>query len=617
MSSTASVSSDAASKALALLLEDFRSREQSQIGDTQTIKEPESPHESLERNVKELEIVLAGFVDRVRQAIAGVRRQQNILALIHRLPIEVLQHIFLLRASEAFLCQMNESLLHKENIGIPFRDRDEEDIDEEDDRSYGPDYQDLNYALALRLSQVCSYWYKLAFAQPRIWSYLDSRFNVETTELYLERSKRTPLFITCSRRVGFHRESKFMKLVMPHLDRWRAFNSYSENRILLMHVLPKRNYSLPSLESFMIHVSAGALMDIPTKLYERTPNLREFHVEWPSFPFQMGSQALSNLTSLGIRNAFKDRGFTMGDYELLFASCPQLQTMFITDAHDWACLAELPTFSVRVPNLKSLHLYRFDPRLVSALLFSLFPDPANLPTIKVLGSCNPDVSKQAFMDTSRVGSFMDLVCRNMAGLSTKYFEEIDGDYGLLQIWRESEGKQFTFLEFTHTMRCFGETAISLLSPNTPSILRELSLTTLDDVAGNLAPNLSCCPHLEHLTITAMHRREWWKEVICLIADLAFPDGGTRHATSSPQIKRLSLKDAGYDVLRAMPELLNARHESTQTLLMDSGLLHRLEKLDVQLAKIRYSTDPLIDPGSTSEIEMLLAPRGIAFKLVDI
>ncbi|KAG8939277.1 hypothetical protein FRC03_006404 [Tulasnella sp. 419] len=614
MASTPSISSDAASKALALLLEDLKLREWGGIGDTQTMKESESTRESLERKAQELERALSGFTHHVRHSIAGFRRQQNTLAPIHRLPMETLQYIFLLHASETFLSGMNDSLVHNEKIRSRFNE-------EEEDDDHIPGYQDLDCAVALRLSRVCSHWHHAAASQPHIWSYLDTRYNQEATELYLERSNGTPLFITCPDRVGYRHESEFMKLVTPHLDRWKAFISYSRNNDLLMD-LPKGDYSIPSLESFMVHTNAGALIKIPPQLYTRTPRLREFHgFDWLRLSPKVGSEVLSRLTSLSIQKDFGSRALNTEDYQLLFASCPRLQTALITEANDWDLRAqvELSMFSVKVPNLRSLYLHNLHPRLVTALLFSLLPNPSKLPLVKVIGSCDPDVSKQAFMDTSRLGGFMDLACRNMAGLSTSALAEdyYYGGGGMIQIWGESEGKLSTILEFAEYSDRFGEIAVSLFSPNRTSMLRELSLTTADNVAHNLAPNVNCFPHLEHLTITIMRQWNWLEKVINLITQFAFPDGGTESATSGPQLKYLSLKEAWTVVLEAMPELLNARHESTQTLLMDSGLLHRLEKLDVQLSKIRYSTDPLIDPGSASrEIEMLLAPRGIAFELVN-
>ncbi|KAG8955519.1 hypothetical protein FRC03_011120 [Tulasnella sp. 419] len=608
MSSTASISSDAASKALALLLEDFKLGQQNRIGDTHTMKEPESTRQGLERNIEELELALSGFTHHVRHVIAGVRRQQNTLALIHRLPIEILQYIFALRASEAFCCGMSELAAHWENSRYHFRNPEYRDNDEICDDFDGPDYRSFSYAIAPRLSKVCSHWYNLVVAHPRIWSYLDTRLSQKTTALYLERSKGTPLFITCSSGVGISRESKFMKLVIPHLDRWKAFNSYSKHRSLLMD-LPKRDVSFPSLELFRIHTSDGAVAELPYDLFERTPNLREYHVDWLSFPFQMGSEILSGLTSLGIRGMFDDdEGFTLQDYELLFTSCPRLRTLSITGAND--CPADLSTFSVKIPNLKSLYLYNFDSRLLTTLLFSLFPDPAKPPIVKIIGFCDPDVSKQAFMDPTRVGSFMELACRNMVGLSTIDEGRESIHSGLVQVWGELEGKRSTFLEVAQMVRCLDKIAAPLLPPNGISALRELSLTTAHHVARTLAPNLHRCPHLERLIITNIEwDPEWQRQTINLITDLAFP---AEPAASGPQLKYLFLKGVGYNAVTGLTDLLNARHKSKDILLMDSVLLHRLEKLAVQS---RYITHPLED--DTSRVERLLAPRGIAFEFVDI
>ncbi|KAG8939104.1 hypothetical protein FRC03_006554 [Tulasnella sp. 419] len=503
---------------------------------------------------------------------------------------------------------MNDSVIHKENMQYYFGENEEE---EDDDHT--PDYQKLNGAVALRLSSVCSHWYHGAMTQPQIWSYLDTRYSQEATKLHLERSKGSPLFIICPAGVDWFHESKFMRLIIPHLDRWRAFNSYSENRGLLINHLPKGDYSLPSLESFMIHTThADAQLKLPVNIYERAPCLREFYLDNRSFPFLMGSEVLSGLTSLGVRCSFKDRAFTMRDYELLFASCPRLQTMVISCADD--CLAEFSMFSVKVPNLKSLYLYDIRPRLVTTLLFSLFPNPSKLPLVKIIGSCDPDVSEQAFMDTSRLGSIMDLACRNMAGLSTSALAEDyhDGGGGLIQIWKESEGKLSTVLEFAEYSDCLGEIAVSLFSPNRTSMLRELSLTTADDVAHNLAPYIHCFPHLEHLTITIIRQWNWLEKVINLITQFVFPDGGTEPATSGPQLKRLTLKGVGHDVLNHMPGLFKARHESTQTLLMDSRLLRRLEKFDVQSPHYRMTG---LD--KEQEIEMLFAARGITFEICGV
>ncbi|KAG8955518.1 hypothetical protein FRC03_011119 [Tulasnella sp. 419] len=501
---------------------------------------------------------------------------------------------------------MDDSLVHQENMRAYLGYDIEED---DDDQSSG--YQDLNYAVGLRLSQVCSHWYHIAVAQPQIWSYLDPRLGLEATELYLARSKGTPLFITCPKGVPVFREFEFLNLVMAHSNRWKAFNSYSEYDGLLTD-LPWEDISFPSLESFVNHTDASVVMEIPSQLYEQTPNLREFHAERLGFPFQMGSEALSNLTSLGIRGCFEDRGFTMQDYELLFSSCPRLQTLFISHLRSDPP-PEVSMISVKIPNLESLCLYGPHTRLVTTLLFSLFPNPAKPPVVKVLGSCDPFVSKQAFADTSRVGSIMDLACRNMTRLSTKYFNRRDrksGDKsGLIQIWGESDGKRSPMLEFVRNMDRFGEITASLFSPSWTSVLREVSLTTVDDIAGGLAPNLNCCPRLEHLIIILGHQRKSLERAIDIITRLAFPDGDDEPSTSGPQLKHLSLKEARDSIA----ELLNARHESTQNLLMDSNLLHRLEKLRVHASKYYAYED---NNTTLRGIEKSLAARGITFEFVE-
>ncbi|KAG8942021.1 hypothetical protein FRC03_003712 [Tulasnella sp. 419] len=607
MSSTDSVSSDTAFKALALLLEDFKLKQQNRTGDTQTMNEPEPMRESLERKAQELELILSGFTYHVRHAISVFRHQHNTLALIHRLPIEILQYIFLLCASEEFFSQMSESGVHKENIRRLLVENSEED-DDDDRRS---DHQDIDFGIALRLSQVCSRWYHVAVTQPQIWSYLATSFSQEATKLYLKRSKGTPIFITCPGDVNCVDERRFMKLVIPYLDRWKAFNSYSKNKNLLIDHLVEGPYSLPSLESFMIHSSGGADVELPFDLHERSPRLRELYAEWFRLLFQMGSEVLSGLTSLGIGCMFEDGSvFTIRDYELLFTSCPHLQTVFLHGVNDDP--TELSMFSVKIPNLKSLYLYRLESGLLTTLLFSLFPNPSKLPIVKIIGHCDPDIAEPAFMNTSRAGSFMDLACRNMVRLSSTYE---GAGYGLSQVWEESKGECSIVLEFAEGLEFYGSIVGSLFSPLWTSILRELSLTTCDDVAPNVAPYLYYCHRLEHLTITIKHQWSWLDRIINRLTHLAFPYGGiTAPSTPGPQLKHLSLKEAGYDVLKRMNELLNARHEATQVLLMDSVLLRRLEKLDVHA--FEYYTDRDKDT-TLREVEVLLAARGITFEFVEV
>ncbi|KAG8957479.1 hypothetical protein FRC03_010117, partial [Tulasnella sp. 419] len=329
------ISSDAASKALALLLDDFRLSRKTDSGDTQMIDES-TPGE-LEKKTRELEMVLSGFTQHVHGVIARIRRQENTLVPIHRLSTEILQYIFHLCASETFLVRVDDSVVHEENLEYHIAKDDRYEIS-------SPNHHQPKYMVAIHLSSVSSHWYQLATAHSQLWSYLDSRLSLETTELFLRRSKQAHLFITCPENVDRNHELMFMNLIAPHVHRWKAFNAYSYGSALLKNIGAE---TAPSLELFVAHRSAGLKRgsDLPWLILIGSPGLRQLHID--SFRLSELAYISTRLTKLGIdATLFIQMGRA---YDRFFTRFPLLETLFIS-GHK-AKVLQFPTFSAKVPNL--------------------------------------------------------------------------------------------------------------------------------------------------------------------------------------------------------------------------------------------------------------------------
>ncbi|KAG8919372.1 hypothetical protein FRC02_001715 [Tulasnella sp. 418] len=371
---------------------------------------------------------------------------------------------------------MRYSVYHRNNLDFcswRFVDDDDDD-DDGADCSYEPGDHKPNYETALDISRVCSYWYNLALNQPRLWSYLDSDVGRGTIKLFLERSTNAPLFITCAYKEGKpSNTAQFMRLVLPHSHRWKAFTSYSEDTPRLFRHLLQGDFSTPILESFVIRSNPAREMSPPSWITERAPCLREFHMEWSPFLSTIRPEFLSGLTSLGLKSTFEDgRHFSIRNYEDLFTSCPRLQTVFITG--ELHCPPQpLSTFSVKVPNLRALYLYDLDPEVTTILLFSLFPNPAKLPLIKIAGSCDAALTNRTFTDKTRAGCLMDLACRNISGVT---ITDLEQSAGQIQVWRESEGQQSTLLQFVHLREVIEEALRSCFSPNGPPFFKRLTVS---------------------------------------------------------------------------------------------------------------------------------------------
>ncbi|KAG8930725.1 hypothetical protein FRC02_003737 [Tulasnella sp. 418] len=254
------------------------------------------------READALSRILKLIESHIVQRVAELKQKRNELAShIHRLPNELLSLIFELVAHSIPLerpCSMTKRTLCSR---FPFE-----------------------------MAAVCARWRGVVISTPRIWSYLCSKLASEEVQLYLTRSKESPLDIK------FHGSwsKRFVSHVFLYIHRFRTLQASSQDLIELAERALEEGHA-PLLESFSVwNTNTPSNRTVRgVKLFKHALHLRKLEIahscsisiEWESvYP-------LSKLTHLTICDlGEEEEGSPTGtQYHRLFKSLPCLEKVSI------------------------------------------------------------------------------------------------------------------------------------------------------------------------------------------------------------------------------------------------------------------------------------------------
>lgn len=282
--------------------------------------------QTLDDNIKKMETSLAtSSTPSVKAAklAANARKNRNAEAPINQLPIEVITEIF-------------------KHAVLPTRP-----VPSSDE----PHLQKLGM-----ISNVCARWYNIVRNTAALWAVVDTIVWDETLEMLLERSKKSPLFITCGS--GYHKnESDAFKALWPpsssimkivsEISRWRSVDiGLTSSRSNLLRALES---PAPILEEFNFYLETPRHTSKITDLFKgETPKLEQLRVSGLSFVWSKG--LFQNLTHLEIAN-IRHSGPTLSEVLTAIQSSPKLQNIRL---HDLAFSSDSAIPSIQPAVLKSL-----------------------------------------------------------------------------------------------------------------------------------------------------------------------------------------------------------------------------------------------------------------------
>ncbi|KDQ17440.1 hypothetical protein BOTBODRAFT_144253 [Botryobasidium botryosum FD-172 SS1] len=194
----------------------------------------------------------------IHKEIAAHHQYRNLRAPIHRLPTEIISLIFRFIEPDSF----RSTFYIRERKSAP-----------------------------LNISGVSRQWRQVALSTPRIWSKIDMR-SMSLAALFIERSKHAPLD------VAVDQGTKMMALVLPHIDRWRAFHAM----VPLHQEAPQPLVCAPKLEALSIicgsHQHSAEVEEFIHLLAGAASQLRTLALEGIYEPLQLQPHVFASLTDL-------------------------------------------------------------------------------------------------------------------------------------------------------------------------------------------------------------------------------------------------------------------------------------------------------------------------------
>ncbi|KAG8973456.1 hypothetical protein FRC05_008730 [Tulasnella sp. 425] len=261
----------------------------------------------LDDNIKKMETSLAkNSTPTVKAAklVANARKNRNAEVPINQLPIEVITEIF-------------------KHAVLPTRP-----VPSSDE----PHLQKLGM-----ISNVCARWYNIVRNTAALWAVVDTMIVWdEALELLLERSKKSPLFITCGS--GYHQnESDTFKVLWPpsssimkivsEISRWRSVDiGLTSSGSNLLRALES---PAPILEEFNFYLETPRHASKITNLFKgEAPKLEQLRVSGLSFAWSTG--LFQNLTHLEIAS-IRHNGPTLSEVLTAIQSSSKLQIIRLHD----------------------------------------------------------------------------------------------------------------------------------------------------------------------------------------------------------------------------------------------------------------------------------------------
>ncbi|KAG8930295.1 hypothetical protein FRC02_004396 [Tulasnella sp. 418] len=530
---------------------------------TQNLPSPDAVIVSPEIRLQELERKAPDDHDEISDKLRAAK-QWNSLVPIHRLPGEILQDIFLLLLVDHHVATLSTTSIHKRyNLyegpkTVP-----------QMTKTQSP------YSIAIAMVTTCSHWYQLALSISRLWSYLESTYPLELTEVLLDRSKQAPLHISFPRGCDDEHELKFTNLITSHVHRWISIETTSHwHTPEIFEVIDSKGYSAPLLERCICH-DFSAIDSIPSFILERSPRFHELHIA--SMRYSLPLMSLSGLTDLSILALTHDgEPFTMAQFRLLFTAFPLLRTIFIRGVGDDDDLADDPTDNIEIPNIESISFHNMGFSTLVGILCYIVSKQGFYPRLKVVGPWGEwwvdDLSKL------RSGNLVETLARAITWVSLKDSSG-NGDYRLIA-GQESCGVRSTLLEFpvVSDVSAWQSLRTIVLGDNS-SLIEDMELLILcpeDHDWIHMALKIRLLPCLKHLTIIFDGQPEFAASYLINALYLRLPVANTGDELFLPHLKRLTVQ--GLCDLQCLADMIRKQREQNLKPFTYGGL----ERLEVEL-----------------------------------
>ncbi|KDQ15777.1 hypothetical protein BOTBODRAFT_31261 [Botryobasidium botryosum FD-172 SS1] len=233
-------------------------------------------------------------------ALCSLLYRHNQLALVHRLPDEVLSLIFLLSAEPAVTDKQPPSKLHP-----------------------------------IRISGVCQRWRAAALETPRLWARVHAVGPRPLMDLFSSRSGNAPLHISASPRLRDEDGEDYQAFHWSqHINRWASLKLIEREGIVHYNsVWEWVGQAAPSLEALDVCMYGCSVLGIvPGKLFNGKvpPHLRHISLEGIHLP--LTDEIFANLTKLRLARMLDPPTDVIDLLQALGAS-PRLEELSVEDIH--------------------------------------------------------------------------------------------------------------------------------------------------------------------------------------------------------------------------------------------------------------------------------------------
>ncbi|KAG8924555.1 hypothetical protein FRC02_010351 [Tulasnella sp. 418] len=326
-----------------------------------------------DRHTMELELLLTVFQTKIWDKIQALRHNRNSVALIHRLPFELLVNIFLLVQNSAKL--------------------------------------EEKYRALHQMAQVCCTWRDTILCNPRFWTYVSSQLPLFLNKQIIKRSKQVPLHIYIhSSYSGYVSEDSkaLVSCLVKEVPRWKGL--ICGNGLLLDMIEELVEGVAPTLEYFKWIGNTRQDPEVPSLIQRRAPKLNRLEISGLSL-VPLNLPILSRLKALRF-NPTHDMLHSHTHWERLFLSLPEIEIFEARQQYpSLFASGELPIpFDVKLPHLQELHLSGLPVGITSTILSSITLNSCqDCPLVTIHGDFFRNVSSGSLPATPRHSSLLSVI----------------------------------------------------------------------------------------------------------------------------------------------------------------------------------------------------------------
>ncbi|KDQ13427.1 hypothetical protein BOTBODRAFT_66669 [Botryobasidium botryosum FD-172 SS1] len=304
---------------------------------------------SLGEEIKAIELASDAFNTCTARALSSLRRRQNQLTSVHRLPNEILSLIFVL------------AIEHKHNSS-PSNHR------------------------PIRISGVCRRWRAVALGTPRLWTCIDVAGPPNMMETFFNRSGNAPLHISATMGRDPDREKDNAFYWSQHSSRWTSLALFGYDATRASKIWEWAGQAAPSLEALKVYMKGyGAPGSNPVDLFKGNVPPRLHRITLVGFYLPLTNSMFTNLTKLHLGRMLDCPGTYIVDLLQAVRASPCLEELRVEDVNPalgsatWDELALGAPSNIDLPHLQRLSLLLLEAGVVQFILARVtIPPRANL-----------------------------------------------------------------------------------------------------------------------------------------------------------------------------------------------------------------------------------------------